>query len=79
MKKKAYSPATMTEDSIKAFGISVPMGRVGQPVEIATAFAFLASADSSYIRYVAPTARIPGALTNSSGQVVRVNGGVVTN
>lgn len=54
----------MTEDSIETFGTSVPMKRAGQPVEIATAFVFLASADSSYIRYVAPSvARIPEALT----------------
>ncbi|KAM5530600.1 hypothetical protein V8D89_015608 [Ganoderma adspersum] len=54
-------PATMTEESIEKFGISVPMGRAGQPVEVATAFVYLASADSSYI----------------SGQVLHVNGGVV--
>lgn len=42
----------MTEDSIKTFGTSVPMERAGQPVEVATCFVFLASADSSYIRYV---------------------------
>ena len=41
----------MTEDSIKTFGTSVPMERAGQPVEVATCFVFLASADSSYIRY----------------------------
>jgi hypothetical protein len=56
-------PATMTEDSIKKFGTSVPMERAGQPVEVATCFVFLASADSSYI----------------SGQVIHVNGGVVIN
>ena len=42
----------MTEDSIKTFGTSVPMERAGQPVEVATCFVFLASADSSYIRCV---------------------------
>jgi len=56
-------PATMTEESIKTFGTSVPMGRAGQPVEIATIFVFLASTDSSYI----------------SGQVIHANGGVVIN
>lgn len=44
------SPATMTKDSIEKFGTSVPMGRAGQPIEIATAFVYLASPDSSYIR-----------------------------
>ncbi|TBU63683.1 NAD(P)-binding protein [Dichomitus squalens] len=54
-------PATMTKESIETFGTSVPMGRAGQPVEIATAFVYLSSADSSYI----------------SGQVLHINGGVV--
>jgi len=39
------------------------MERAGQPVEVATAFVFLASVDSSYI----------------SGQIIHVNGGVVIN
>jgi NAD(P)-dependent dehydrogenase (short-subunit alcohol dehydrogenase family) len=56
-------PATMTEDSIEKFGTSVPMQRAGQPVEVATCFVFLASADSSFI----------------SGQIIHVNGGVVIN
>ncbi|TCD67095.1 hypothetical protein EIP91_000558 [Steccherinum ochraceum] len=56
-------PATMTDDSIKTFGTSVPMERAGQPIEVATAFVYLASADSSYI----------------SGQVIHINGGVVIN
>ena len=46
------SPATMTEESIKTFGTTTPMKRAGQPVEVATCFVFLASADSSYIRRV---------------------------
>ena len=45
-----FSPATMTDQSVKEFGTKVPMGRAGQPVEVATCFVFLASADSSYIR-----------------------------
>lgn len=40
--------ATMTKESLEAFGPSTPIGRAGQPVEVATAFVFLASADSSY-------------------------------
>ncbi|KZT30908.1 NAD(P)-binding protein [Neolentinus lepideus HHB14362 ss-1] len=56
-------PATMTKKSKESFGQSVPMGRAGQPIEVATSFVFLASADSSYI----------------SGQVFHVNGGVVIN
>jgi NAD(P)-dependent dehydrogenase (short-subunit alcohol dehydrogenase family) len=38
----------MTKESLEAFGPSTPIGRAGQPVEVATAFVFLASADSSY-------------------------------
>ncbi|KAK1926933.1 hypothetical protein DB88DRAFT_3090 [Papiliotrema laurentii] len=40
--------ATMTKESLESFGPSTPIGRAGQPVEVATAFVFLASADSSY-------------------------------
>lgn len=40
--------ATMTKESLEAFGPSTAIGRAGQPVEVATAFVFLASADSSY-------------------------------
>ncbi|KAG8898775.1 hypothetical protein FRB99_007175 [Tulasnella sp. 403] len=53
--------ATMPKDSQEKFGTSVPMGRPGQPVEVATCFVFLASPDSSYI----------------SGQVLHPNGGTV--
>lgn len=53
----ASSPATMTDDSIKTFGTSVPMKRAGQPVEVATCFVFLASADSSYIRCIPSNGR----------------------
>jgi len=51
-------PATMNEKAQKEF--TSPMGRPGQPVEIATCFVFLASADSSFI----------------SGQSLHPNGGV---
>lgn len=51
------SPATMTKDAIDTFGTTVPIGRAGQPVEVATAFVWLTSADSSYVRYVAAPVR----------------------
>ncbi|OJT15796.1 Glucose and ribitol dehydrogenase [Trametes pubescens] len=54
-------PATMTKEAIDTFGTTVPIGRAGQPVEVATAFVWLTSADSSYV----------------SGQIIHVNGGVV--
>ncbi len=42
-------PATMPEDKIETFGQQTPLGRVGQPAELAPAYVFLASAEASYI------------------------------
>ncbi len=42
-------PATMPEEKVESFGEQTPMGRAGQPAEVATAFVYLASAESSYI------------------------------
>ena len=42
-------PATMPEGKVESFGEQTPLGRAGQPVEVASAFVFLASADASYI------------------------------
>lgn len=42
-------PATMGEASRDSFGMTTPIGRPGQPVEVATCFVWLASSDSSYI------------------------------
>lgn len=50
-------PATF--DSVRDFGKDTPMGRAGQPSEVAPAYVFLASEDSSYI----------------TGQVIHINGG----
>lgn len=52
-------PATMNEKAQKEF--TSPMGRPGQPSEVATCFVFLASKDSSFI----------------SGQSLHPNGGVI--
>ncbi|PHK48914.1 SDR family oxidoreductase [Staphylococcus edaphicus] len=53
-------PATFSEDKVEHQGGETPMGRRGQPAELAPAYVFLASyADSSYI----------------TGQVIHVNGG----
>lgn len=41
-------PATKWQD-VKTFGENTPLGRPGQPAEIAPAFVFLASEESSYI------------------------------
>ena len=53
-------PATMPEEKVGSFGESTPLGRAGQPIEVAQAFVFLASADASYI----------------TGEVVAVTGGM---
>lgn len=50
-----------TEEKLEHFGESTPMGRPGQPNEVAPAFLFLACDDSSYM----------------SGQVLHPNGGTV--
>jgi NAD(P)-dependent dehydrogenase (short-subunit alcohol dehydrogenase family) len=52
-------PATMPEEKAQQFGQDSPLGRPGQPAELAPAYVFLASNDSSYI----------------SGQVIGVTGG----
>lgn len=52
-----------TEEKLKHFGEGTPMGRPGQPNEVAPAFLFLACEDSSYM----------------SGQVLHPNGGTVVN
>jgi len=41
--------STMPADDVKSFGSETPMGRPGQPVEVAPAFVMLASDESSYI------------------------------
>ncbi|MEE3227079.1 MAG: SDR family oxidoreductase, partial [Bacteroidota bacterium] len=52
-------PATF--DEVAQFGQDVPLGRAGQPSEVAPAYVFLASQDASYI----------------TGQIIHVNGGEV--
>jgi NAD(P)-dependent dehydrogenase (short-subunit alcohol dehydrogenase family) len=45
-------PSTMPEDQVDDFGAQTPLGRVGQPAELAelaAAYVFLASAESSYV------------------------------
>lgn len=56
-------PASFAEEKVRQFGSQVPMGRAGQPSEVAPSFVFLASDDASYM----------------SGQMLHVNGGVIVN
>jgi NAD(P)-dependent dehydrogenase (short-subunit alcohol dehydrogenase family) len=56
-------PASFPADQVADFGKHVPMGRPGQPEEIAPSYVFLASSDSSYM----------------TGQVLHPNGGEVIN
>ncbi len=56
-------PASFDEEKVETFGSTQPMGRAGQPDEVAPSFVFLASADSSYI----------------TGQVLHPNGGEIIN
>jgi NAD(P)-dependent dehydrogenase (short-subunit alcohol dehydrogenase family) len=52
-----------SEEKLARFGESTPMGRPGQPNEVAPSFLFLACEDSSYM----------------SGQVLHPNGGIIVN
>jgi NAD(P)-dependent dehydrogenase (short-subunit alcohol dehydrogenase family) len=42
-------PATMPTKKVKSFGADTPLGRAGQPVELAPVYVLLASDDGSYI------------------------------
>ena len=53
-------PATMPEEKVESFGTQTPLGRVGQPAELAPAYVFLASQEASYI----------------TGEVIGVTGGL---
>lgn len=56
-------PSTFPEDQVATFGTNTPMGRAGQPFELAPAYVYLASDDSTYV----------------SGQILHVNGGTIVN
>ncbi len=42
-------PSTMDADAVKNFGKNTPLGRAGQPAELAPAYVMLASPEASYI------------------------------
>ncbi len=54
-------PSTFSAEKVGKFGGNTPMKRPGQPRELAPAYLYLASDDSSYV----------------SGQVIHVNGGTI--
>lgn len=56
-------PASFHADKVEGFGSDEPLGRVGQPDEVAPSFIFLASDDASYM----------------TGQVLHPNGGEIVN
>jgi len=49
--------------TLEVLGIKTPMGHVGEPVEIATSYVFLAGNESSFM----------------TGQTLHPNGGIVVN
>ncbi len=56
-------PSTFKTEKVKKFGQNTPIGRAGQPSEVAPAYVFLASEDASYI----------------TSQIIHPNGGEVVN
>ena len=42
-------PATMPDEKVKEFGSDAPLGRAGQPVEVAPVYVLLASDEASYV------------------------------
>lgn len=56
-------PASFPAEQVANWGAKTPLGRAGQPYEIAPAYVYLASEDASYV----------------SGQFIHVTGGVIMN
>ncbi|HEV7623865.1 MAG TPA: SDR family oxidoreductase, partial [Amnibacterium sp.] len=42
-------PSTMPPDQVERFGSDVPMGRPGEPAEVAPVYVLLASDEASYV------------------------------
>ncbi len=56
-------PASFPKEDVETFGSNVPLGRAGQPEEIAPSYVFLASDDTSYM----------------TGQILHPTGGTIVN
>jgi len=56
-------PSTFTAEKVVNFGTNTPLGRAGQPFELAPGYVYLASEDSAYV----------------SGQILHINGGKIIN
>ncbi|MBP0616982.1 SDR family oxidoreductase [Jiella mangrovi] len=56
-------PASFDGETVAGMGEETPLGRIGQPSEVAPAYVYLASADGSYV----------------TGQTIHVNGGMIIN
>lgn len=56
-------PASFEEEKVGSFGEDTPLGRPGQPDEVAASYVFLASGDASYM----------------TGQILHPNGGKIIN
>jgi NAD(P)-dependent dehydrogenase (short-subunit alcohol dehydrogenase family) len=56
-------PASFSKEHVDEFGTKVPLGRPGEPSEVAPSYVFLASSDASYI----------------TGQFLHPNGGEIIN
>jgi NAD(P)-dependent dehydrogenase (short-subunit alcohol dehydrogenase family) len=56
-------PSTFEPEEVATFGSDVPMGRAGEPAEVAPSYVFLASRDGEYM----------------TGQVLHPNGGEIVN
>ncbi len=56
-----FIPSAFPAEKVATFGQDTPMGRAGQPEELAPAYVYLASDDSTYV----------------TGQTIHVNGGTV--
>src|SRR5213592_4706335 len=63
VERPSRKASTFPSKDVETFGSDVPLGRPGQPEEIAPSYVFLASDDSSYM----------------TGQIPHPNGGTVVN